>query len=587
MPRPLLEPTVRDRWRLAILAAVMAFAGLGVGAAKHQTEAAVPVAVVWIDENRLAVALREARAIAIVEVGRERVQEWIPIPFRPASLLEDGEGGWWVGGQDGELVALGRDGTTGEVRRVGSGPVRMARLPGRRLAVAACWDRTVVRLGPRGEIESRIVLPFEPGEVLALPDGRLVAADAFRGRLAVVDPGGEAKFRLLTLDGVGLRGLVVAPNGSEVLLASMATSGPAPLSATNLDWGLILSSKLWSLRVNEDLGDEGPVEPLRLTLDGSGHGAADPVALVCSKDGRFVFVACRGSHRVVEVDRSLGAEIGGGRRSLGDRQRLREIEVGRNPVDLAISPEGRRLATADLMSDTVTILTTGPLRVERTIGLNGAEPTRSAELRGEAVFLDGRAALDAWITCSSCHPGGHTVGLLFDTQGDGSYGDPKDTPSLLGVGQTPPFGWTGRFDELGEQLEHSLRNSLHGPIPTRADVEDLTAYLVSLKPSPPIPPRGGQEELVERGAEAFRRLRCVECHVPPTYASRPLRDVVSQGTGESYSVPSLRGVCRTPPYFHDGGAPTLDDVLRRHHPEQAEPPGDADRAALIAFLESL
>jgi len=62
--------------------------------------------------------------------------------------------------------------------------------------------------------------------------------------------------------------------------------------------------------------------------------------------------------------------------------------------------------------------------------------------------------------------------------------------------------------------------------------------------------------------------------------------------------PSLRGVWDAAPYFSDGSARTLDDVLRRtdpdapavHAPENATRPAalsEADRAALLAFLRAL
>jgi len=62
--------------------------------------------------------------------------------------------------------------------------------------------------------------------------------------------------------------------------------------------------------------------------------------------------------------------------------------------------------------------------------------------------------------------------------------------------------------------------------------------------------------------------------------------------------PSLRGVWEAAPYFSDGSARTLEDVLRRtdpdepavHSPENAtRPPAftAAERAALLAFLRAL
>ena len=62
--------------------------------------------------------------------------------------------------------------------------------------------------------------------------------------------------------------------------------------------------------------------------------------------------------------------------------------------------------------------------------------------------------------------------------------------------------------------------------------------------------------------------------------------------------PSLRGVWDAAPYFSDGSARTLEEVLRRTHPDAdaVHAPGNAtrppafsaeDRAALLAFLRAL
>ena len=58
---------------------------------------------------------------------------------------------------------------------------------------------------------------------------------------------------------------------------------------------------------------------------------------------------------------------------------------------------------------------------------------------------------------------------------------------------------------------------------------------------------------------------------------------------DKFKVPSLRGVVARAPYFHNGIAANLDEVVRHYETELNfkfdEQPGD--RAALIAFLEAL
>jgi cytochrome c peroxidase len=53
-------------------------------------------------------------------------------------------------------------------------------------------------------------------------------------------------------------------------------------------------------------------------------------------------------------------------------------------------------------------------------------------------------------------------------------------------------------------------------------------------------------------------------------------------------VPSLRNVATTPPYFHDGSAPTLDDAVRKMAKAQLNTMlTDQQVTALVAFLHSL
>jgi cytochrome c peroxidase len=69
-----------------------------------------------------------------------------------------------------------------------------------------------------------------------------------------------------------------------------------------------------------------------------------------------------------------------------------------------------------------------------------------------------------------------------------------------------------------------------------------------------------------------------------TYTERDVRGA------SGFDVPSLLGVGLTAPYFHDGSAITLEEVLLSGHPS---PQGNqaalnpAEIASLIAFLRSI
>jgi len=56
---------------------------------------------------------------------------------------------------------------------------------------------------------------------------------------------------------------------------------------------------------------------------------------------------------------------------------------------------------------------------------------------------------------------------------------------------------------------------------------------------------------------------------------------------DRFKVPSLRGLAARPPYFHNGIAPTLRDVVLHYEAAMGFQYAEEERAALVAFLEAL
>lgn len=575
-------------------------AGIGVGLPGTSGRAAaeapqVPIAVLWVPDGRVHVALRDARGLVSYDPATWSVTRRLALDFRPASLgLAADRFAILVGGQDGE-VAVVRDGAVRRLGPAGKGPTRVLGLADGSVAAGSLWDDAVrVIDGETGAVSARHPLGFSPGVMLALPDGRLVVADAFGGKLAVLKPGQPGPVRVRTFDGFNLHGLALTPEGDELLVTHLSQYGEMPISSSNIDWGLILSARLSGVLLSEfdaDRPEGSEIEGRRLTLDGSGNGAADPAAVAVSPDGSRIVVALAGAHQLMINDRSLAATrrtIAGARPPLGDSQLLQTIAVGQNPVDLALSPDGTLAVTADAMADTLSVVKLDDLSLVRTVELGSGPPSRDASARGEALFRDGRRSMDRWMSCASCHTGGHTNGLNFDTQGDGGSGAAKNTPSLLGVGQTAPYTWVGRMPSLAVQVHQSFLTSLRGRAPEESMSEDVAAYLSSLAPPPPR--RDPADSAAIRGAAVFSASGCDSCHAPPTFTRPIVRDVgLNDGAGgnDRFNPPSLRGVARTAPYLHDGRAPTLEAVLEIHQPGLEAPLDRTDRSDLIAFLESL
>lgn len=95
------------------------------------------------------------------------------------------------------------------------------------------------------------------------------------------------------------------------------------------------------------------------------------------------------------------------------------------------------------------------------------------------------------------------------------------------------------------------------------------------------------------GYGLFKSIGCVSCHQGSNVGGNLFErqgavnpDGVS--SHDVFRVPSLRNVATTPPYFHDGSAPTLDVAVRRMATAQlGRALNVAEVASITAFLRTL
>ena len=134
---------------------------------------------------------------------------------------------------------------------------------------------------------------------------------------------------------------------------------------------------------------------------------------------------------------------------------------------------------------------------------------------------------------------------------------------------------------------------------------ELLRYQLSL-PAPP-PPAGSFDRMAARRGEALfmSKARCASCHIPPTFTDvlagpNPnvplLHDPAEVGADPSYAQRSatkqyrttpLRGAWQHPPYFHDGSAPTLGDVVNHYDRQFSLGLTAKQKADLVEYLKSL
>ena len=214
-------------------------------------------------------------------------------------------------------------------------------------------------------------------------------------------------------------------------------------------------------------------------------------------------------------------------------------------------------------------------------------------------------------------------------------------PRVLPGGRVGKFGWKAQFATLEEFVAAACANEigLGNPRMDQArpmvrcgypDVEpdldakqfrSLVAFVDTLpRPGVVEPAEATAREDAARGATLFGRVGCAACHIPDqdgvagiygdfllhrlddrSEGSSGYRTVETVGVPlptehprpEEWKTPPLWGVADSAPYFHDGGSPTLEAAIARHHgdaevvTEAYRELTHADQAAIVAFLGTL
>lgn len=317
------------------------------------------------------------------------------------------------------------------------------------------------------------------------------------------------------------------------------------------------------------------------------HGGA-PTGIAVSRDERFAYVYCRSTFDVIQVELDSGV------------QRRAHLADDGLPADAAY---GRRLFTN----------------------------ATSGEISGG-------------LACSSCHPEGRDDAYVWReanfgvTSGRGENlaegaarfigrreniklkqpGAPDPGPVTLFARQTPmlagrtrsngPFGWHGENPDIVSRLLagfHLHRAAWSEAVSDLSVGEDIAKidYLADFLRSGLLPPPTLAREIsvVEaRGKELFERSAtgCARCHAPANeFTDRgvqplsplPVRAGFDREAKSTFKTPSLWFVAGTAPYFHDGSAATLEDLLRTNRDRMGSTNqlSEDERNALAAYLRTL
>jgi cytochrome c peroxidase len=256
-----------------------------------------------------------------------------------------------------------------------------------------------------------------------------------------------------------------------------------------------------------------------------------------------------------------------------------------------------------------------------------ADPHENDIAMGRRLFYNATDTITSGgLACAGCHPEGRDDGHVWheaDSEGHMVFfgepentpapatkdvkGFPRQTPMLAGrVNAKGPYGWHAQNADLVERLKEGFglhrwaRDSREG---ADNEVRARAGYLMAfLRRGVATPPKEARDltEVEQKGKQIFlsEGTQCAKCHVPdPDYTDREKyafkRKNPPQGYDDEakneFKTPSLKFVAGTPPYFHDGSAATLEQLIEQNNDWMGKTNhlSKEEQAALVAFLKTL
>ena len=188
------------------------------------------------------------------------------------------------------------------------------------------------------------------------------------------------------------------------------------------------------------------------------------------------------------------------------------------------------------------------------------------------------------VSCATCHFEGRNDGLTWNFERG-----PRQTPSLAGmISLREPVRWDGQKATVADDARDTSRDLMGALDMTQEAAQDIAAFIDYVR-DVDNPQASLDNELVARGREIFNRTdtACGTCHSGPIFSDKQLYNMFGL---DGVKTPSLLGVVATPPYLHNGSAPTLRAVLEA---ARSGAMGDtsnlteAEMDALEAYLKTL
>jgi YVTN family beta-propeller protein len=547
-----------------------------------------PITLVASSEgDKIYVAETARKQIAVLKFPEAKEVATISLPERPTGLVLSPDGSKLyvtTESPNGSVLVIHPD--TGQIEakwRVGHTPGAPVLSLDGILYVCNRFDNNVSVLDTvSGHEVTKIPVEREPVAAVLTPDGKTLFvanllpngeanADYIGASVSVIDIISKQTTTIPLFNGTSsVRGVCVSPDGLFAYAVHIVGHYQQPTIRVEGGWMNVAALAVIDVKAGKLVNT--------VLLDDEGLGAANPWAVACSKDGRYLCVTHAGPHEISVIDRvalqarldqctrgekdSIAPENVPKEFSFLDGIRRRIKLAGNGPRGLVLIDN--KAYAAEYFSDSIGIvdILAENKAAARSVQL-GSKAQMSAVRKGEMLFNDATLCREQWQSCASCHPDGRADGLNWDLLNDG-IGNPKNAKSLLLAHRTPPSMWLGVRKSAEEGVRAGLRYIEFNQC-REEDASDIDAYLKSLEPvrSPHLV-NGKLSESAERGKKVFEKADCIACHTPPLFTNNSLYDL-GFGTGidkgKPFVVPTLIEVWRTAPYLHDGRAATMREVV--------------------------
>jgi cytochrome c peroxidase len=217
------------------------------------------------------------------------------------------------------------------------------------------------------------------------------------------------------------------------------------------------------------------------------------------------------------------------------------------------------------------------------------------------------------VSCLDCHVNFHTTGQFHlnpDTR-------PQmerlrlDTTSLRGMFNQQIHGSKRSIRTVEDFTEFEQRTAYFNGDPIRAMKKGMNLIdrvpvahmaqmqnMIDFPPAPKLDPMTGRLDrtkatpLESKGEDLFfGKAKCAACHLPPSYTDHQMHDLHLErfGAAADGAIKTfvLRGIKDSPPYFHDGRLPTLEDTVEFFNVIGGLKLDQEEKKALTAFLRAL